>query len=452
MTLNLDLLDNWKGAAFMSPSYQTELYVRIHQELLKIPIIDCHEHLQREKELPQGADIHIGRFFAHYASCDLISAGMPVRHITKVQTDQKLFPVERWELLAPWYSRAWNTTYCEALRIAIRDIYGIDDFSTSNINALTEAMQQQIKPGFTRKIFDKVNIDFAMNNPFQVNLVFNPDFNPDNFICDMTDDFTNFPIRELEEQADQDILCLDDYLKVIDCYFERDGRCTSAFKVGRAYDRLLYWEDVPRSSIEKTFNRLLDFNDQPSSKEKQALEDFILHYLCRKCGEYGLRMKFHTGLQEGNGNIISNSRAALMVNLFMKYSKTGFDIYHISYPYQEELLTLAKNFPNVTIDFCWMWIINPTAARRALSDMLDAVPANKIHGFGGDYIFVEGTYAHAVITRREIARVLCQKIETGRFTEEYAIDVAKMLLRENALENFDLQARRTAFKVRAGEI
>ena len=148
---------------------------------------------------------------------------------------------------------------------------------------------------------------------------------------------------------------------------------------------------MPKSAVENTFNRLLAFNDRPDRRDIQALEDFILHYLCRKCGEYDLRMKFHTGIHGGNGNIITNSRAALMANLFMKYPKTGFDVFHISYPYQEELAVLAKNFPNVTVDFCWMWIINPSTARRALSDMLDAIPANKIHGFGGDYVFVEGT-------------------------------------------------------------
>ena len=171
-----------------------------------------------------------------------------------------------------------------------------------------------------------------------------------------------------------------------------------------------------------------------------------MHYLCCKCGEYGIRMKFHAGIHAGNGNIVTNSRAALMSNLFMKYPKTGFDIYHISYPYQEEMAVLAKIFPNVTVDFCWMWIVNPSAGRRALSDMFDTVPANKIHGFGGDYIFVEGSYGHASIARREIARVLCEKIEEGRFTEEYAIEIGRMLLRDNAIENFSLDNRRKAFK------
>lgn len=432
----------------MQKSFETRLYKRIHDEISKIEIIDCHEHLQRESELPHGKDIHIGRFFTHYANCDLISAGMPVSDMNRVQTDTELTPKDRLALLSPWYKKAYNTAYCESLRIAVRDLYGIEDISQDNVDRLTEIMRKKIRPGFTRKVFDRGLIDFAMMNPFGPKLVYNPDFSFDCFICDMTDGFTGLDIQRLAKESGINILCLDDYLRVIDFYFDRDAKCAGAFKVGRAYDRILLWEDIPKSGVEKTFNRLLSFNDRPDRHEIQELENFIMHYLCRKCGEYDIRMKFHTGIQEGNGNVITNSRAALMSNLFLKYPRTGFDIYHISYPYQEELTVLAKNFSNVTVDFCWMWIINPSASRRALSDMLDTVPANKIHGFGGDYIFAEGTYGHAVMARREIARVLCEKIEEGRFSEEYAVKVGRMLLRDNAMENFDLDKRRKAFKKR----
>ena len=432
----------------MRKSFETELYKNLHGEISKTEMIDCHEHLQRDSELPQGDDIHIGRFFTHYANSDLVSSGMPISDMNRVQTDSKLTPKERWALLASWYKKSYNTSYCESLRIAIRELYDIEDFSADTVEKLTELMRKEINGGFTRRVFDRANIDFAMTNPFGPKLIYNPDFAFDCFICDMVDSFTKLEVQALAEQSGIDILCFDDYLRVIDFYFDRDARSASAFKVGRAYDRILLWEDVPKGSVEKTFNRLLAFNDRPDRREIQKLEDFIMHYLCRKCGEYGIRMKFHTGIQEGSGNVITNSRAALMSNLFMKYPKTGFDIYHVSYPYQEELAVLAKNFANVTVDFCWMWVINPSAGRRALSDMLDTVPANKIHGFGGDYIFAEGSYGHAVIARCEIARVLCEKIEEGRFGEKYAAEIGRMLLRDNAVENFGLNERRKASKER----
>lgn len=430
----------------MTYSYESALYRRLHDALTLVPAIDCHEHLQRESELPVGEQLNIGRFFAHYANCDLVSAGMPAAEMDRVRDGANgLNARERWALLKPWYGKAWNTAYCESLRIALRELYGIEDFADDTVEQLTAAMRREIKPGFTRRVFDQAGIDYALTDAFGPRPVFNADFDPACFMVDMHDYFTSCPIAQLEADSGMEIKCLDDYLQLIDFYFARNTRCACAFKVTRAYDRTLTWEEVPRSAVEGTFNRLLASNDLPYSREMQAVEDFIMHYLVRKCGEYKLRMKFHTGLQEGNGNIITNSRAALMCNLVWKYPQTSFDFFHISYPYQEELTVMAKNFANVTIDFCWMWIINPAAGRRALSDMLDTVPANKIHGFGGDYIFVEGSYSHAAIARREIARVLAEKVEEGRFTEEYARQVGAMLLRDNAVENFGLTERRAAF-------
>jgi len=55
-------------------------------------------------------------------------------------------------------------------------------------------MRNKIRPGFTRKVFDRAHIDFAMTNPFGPKLIYNPDFQFDCFICDMTDHFTGFDI------------------------------------------------------------------------------------------------------------------------------------------------------------------------------------------------------------------------------------------------------------------
>ncbi|MGB9588867.1 MAG: hypothetical protein ACPL7O_11865, partial [Armatimonadota bacterium] len=123
----------------------------------------------------------------------------------------------------------------------------------------------------------------------------------------------------------------------------------------------------------------------------------------------------------------------------------------ISWPYTEELIDICKNFANVYVDFAWAWIINPPACRRFLSDMLETVPLTKIHGFGGDFIFVEGSYGHSVIARREITRVLAEKVEEGRFSEEYAVYIANRLLRENANENFRIEEKRKIFAKRAME-
>ena len=83
-----------------------------------------------------------------------------------------------------------------------------------------------------------------------------------------------------------------------------------------------------------------------------------------------------------------------------------------------------------------MHIVSPTAARTALHEMLDMVPANKIFGFGGDYRYPELSYAHLVMARRNIATVLAERVEAGTFTEEEAAEIGRWLLLDNPARLF----------------
>ncbi len=86
-------------------------------------------------------------------------------------------------------------------------------------------------------------------------------------------------------------------------------------------------------------------------------------------------------------------------------------LFHIGYPYYEEMLSIAKHFPNANIDMCWAWIINPLAAKDFLKKHLVTAPANKLSVFGGDYIPVELVPGHAAIARQGIARALPELVD-----------------------------------------
>lgn len=430
---------SWAGEEM----YNSEIYRMISGEVDKIRIIDTHEHLTHQHGLMWADKIDFGRLFVHYANSDLISAGMPPEAIANVSNPESPWDVPtKWKAIEPYYLKTWNTGYCECLRIAIRDIFGIEDLSADTVEELSARMHDVSRGTWTREIFDKANIDIALEHGAYQSPVYTREKRSDLFLYDMVDDFTNLNLEPLLKDSGLEVPDLDGYLLLIDWYFDKFAKEASAFKTARAYDRSLSFEDVPQDHASGIFDRLLKQGNHLTHPERNALEDFIMHYCIKSAGDHNLPVKFHTGLQEGNSNDIRNSRAGLLVNLFMKYPKTKFDIYHISWPYTEELISICKNFPNVYIDFCWAWIFNPPAARRYLSDMLETVPLNKIHGFGGDFIFVEGTYGHSRIARREISRVLTEKVEEGRFNECYAIKAAIMILRENAIENFHINEKR----------
>ncbi len=162
-----------------------------------------------------------------------------------------------------------------------------------------------------------------------------------------------------------------------------------------------------------------------------ALQDYLMHYALGLANRRNLTFQFHTGLLEGNGNVLSNSDPALLSNLFIQYPDVDFDLFHISYPYQGVACALAKMFPNVYIDMCWAHIISSSQCVSALHDFLDAVPYNKISGFGGDYLFADGVYGHLHISRQNISRALSGKVEQGVFGAEKALAIAKALYYDN---------------------
>ncbi len=109
-----------------------------------------------------------------------------------------------------------------------------------------------------------------------------------------------------------------------------------------------------------------------------------------------------------------------------------------TYPYGHTAGALAKTFPNVYLDLAWLYIISPRVAEDSLAEFIETVPGNKILGFGGDYGYVEGIYAHAVMARDVIAAVLARKVQDRYLTEAEAGQLATRLLRTNALELYKL--------------
>jgi predicted TIM-barrel fold metal-dependent hydrolase len=208
-----------------------------------------------------------------------------------------------------------------------------------------------------------------------------------------------------------------------------------------AYDRRLDYDMVPAADAAPTFERHLRNGDTLRPEERKTFEDHLFHYCVRKAAEHHLPVKLHTGYYAGENRMPLHRVGANpgdMCELLMAHPDLSFDFMHITYPYQDEAIAIAKQFPNAYIDMCWAWIINPAAAERFLREYLAAAPANKILTFGGDYCPIELSVGHARIARRGIARVLAGMMEDGELSESELPELADRLLRRNARELFDV--------------
>jgi len=121
----------------------------------------------------------------------------------------------------------------------------------------------------------------------------------------------------------------------------------------------------------------------------------------------------------------------------MAHPTARFVIMHITYPYQDEAIVLAKHYPNAYIDLCWAWIINPVASVRFVKEFLKAAPANKLFTFGGDYTLVEMVPGHARMARQGLAQAVSELVDEGWVESRDVHDLVERLMRGNAHEVFD---------------
>ena len=420
----------------------------LKEHIDNIWVVDTHEHLTNEDDWLAADEglVDFSRFFVHYASVDVVSAGMPQADLTKMQKPETPLD-EKWALLEPYWKKAGNTAYCKAVDEAIKDLFGLPGLNKDTYKPLAGKMREMRKPGYYHHVLKekariaKSVLNTGMDRPDPEFFV--PVASFDHFVMVRTRD----ELKNLERESETSIHSLDDLVSALGKALEKKLEfAIAAVKSPIAYCRTLYFEHPAKPEAENAFNQIFtergfyreDGAHGISSGAGKALQDYMFHKLVQMCVEHNKPMQVHTGIQEGNGNYLAQSNPALMNDIFMKYPEARFDIFHAGYPYWEELGVLAKMFPGVHADLCWTNIISPAASRRALDEWLEVIPASKIFAFGGDYIFVEGAYAHSKFARYNVTKVLADKTDNGYFTLDEARRVADMVLRNNAKEFFKL--------------
>ncbi|MHA2057324.1 MAG: amidohydrolase family protein [Candidatus Thorarchaeota archaeon] len=431
-------------------------YQDIKQFVDGIRIIDTHEHLPEESErIEQKVDL-LATFFPHYASSDLRSAGMSEEDLVTIRNPEISLD-ERWLIVEPWWEKIRNTAYARCLEIVARDLYEVDGINTETYQELSEKIKQRNKKGLYEWVLKKSSgIDISINNTLDSNVDLVDDidrtfFRPVRQFNDFLHVRDRDALEQLGKQVGGSIHSFREMVSALESEFIRLQGKIVGVKISLAYTRPIYFEKVSFSEADKAFNEIFKGNrfkvfetpeilkvvpEEIDSSTHQVIQDYLVHKIIREAMRRKLPIQIHTGLHEGNENILSNSNPELLTNLFMEYNEAQFDIFHGGWPYSDELGALAKNFPNVYIDMCWMHIISPTRSQTALSQWLDEVPANKILGFGGDYLFVEGVYGHSVIARENVVKVLVSKVNDGVYSLDQAKKYAQWILRENALQLF----------------
>ncbi len=410
-------------------------------------IVDTHEHLDEEATRLRQPN-NLTRLFKFYAFDDVATAGLSPEAQQRFY-DPEVSGQEQWKLIRSIWPFVRHTGYCQAIRLSIKELYGIDDLRDDTIEPLLERIARRNRPGVLRWILEDVcGIECCLVNAIDAppGDLCRTTAHPGLFLFDLgvaplcANDLKVEPYEKFSGIACHNLA---DWKRILDFYFTRWGGQVVAIKNQCAYWRTLKFDDVPESEAAPLFEKWLLRKEAVTGAERKAVQDFNFHYCIRRAIDLNLPVKIHTGYHAGQGYMdMSLFQPKDLANLFRQYPRARFDLFHIGYPEHLDVVALVKQYGNVWADLCWTWIIDPQASLQFVRHALSALPSNKMFGFGGDYGFADVAYGHSRIARDGIALALSEAVREGRLTRADAKAVARRWLRENAMEFYRIQEKR----------
>jgi uncharacterized protein len=435
----------------------TMVRTEIEQKIYATPFVDTHEHLIEESQRLAGPSPDAPLFvcqdwaylFVHYALDDLKVAGM-----TEVEIAQFMSPdvssADKWKLFAPFWPAIRQTGYGRAVLLSIQKLYGEEDVEASSVQRITDKLRAGVRKGYYYHILRNVaNVELCQVN--SLDRTFRETEYPDLLYQDLSTVAlgSEVEIDHLRRETGLPVATLAECYQAIDWYFESYGQQAVATKNQSAYSRRLNYQPVPAEVAAPLFERLATDQNSLNASELLAVRDHLWRYTVRRATDYHLPVKMHTGYYAGTGYMPLERVSQNLKDLcpvLQDFPNTKFVLMHICYPYQDELIALAKQYPNVYVDLCWAWIVNPAATVRFVKEFLMAVPANKIFTFGGDYTAVENVVGHAEIARRGLTRVLTELVDERWLSEPEALALVEPLMRGNAWSTFRIAEKSRAAK------
>lgn len=435
---------------------QSRHYEELRGFLKEIPLIDCHDHT--EQVGPKYSDA-IEVLISGYFLSDLWSASSD-KDITFIQDKTKSIQ-ERWPVLKRAWNRCCYTGYAQVTRLVMKEFYGESELTIEALNRMQTRLLDLSDEKVFEGILDKANIAARLENVYYgqfeavegnfskaVRAVLDGTFKtpPRSKIVIPLPRFHDVidynSIQDIASAVDRAVTCLDEYIGACQNIFKGYKSFGAvAFKDPSAYGRNINFGSPTKHQAEEVFNRLMDDPRRKLScpDESKMLGDYLFNEFMRMARDLGLPVQMHTGHLAGIRNDIANANAIHLRSLIERHPEVRFDLFHANWPYSGELLFLAKNYPNVTIDFCWANIIDPVYCQRLFKQALSSVPHGKIHGYGSDFLgCADRAWAHAEIARDNIAIALSEVIDMDYLGIAEAKAVAYDWLFGNANKFFKL--------------
>jgi hypothetical protein len=437
------------------------LFTRTLQTVTAQPVIDCHEHIDAsDGSLGQSFTDPIQAIAHHYITSDLLTAGASREQLLWLK-DPAVSLDERWAVFAPLWQAVQHTAYGRVTRLVLQQQYGLAELTRASLDVVAQKLQPRSEQywvdllhaaGIRALISDVLSpssrdipanglpgpsLRGFLEGQWRAPAIWHGVFSLPGF-----HDVRSHEIIEIAAAlGGAPITRLEDYEQAVFTLIRRGLKMgLVALKDQSAYRREIAYDLPPRADAERLFNRVLIEPRCPLGyPESKPLDDYLFHQFVRFAGELGVPVQIHTGHMAGFYNRVDKANAVHLAPLLEMYPHVQFDLFHGNWPYMGDLLFLAKNYANVTVDLCWLPAIDPLYCVELIKRLVMTAPNTRLHAFGGDYRGApEYSVAHLSLARECIATALTDLVEMGWLSETDVPALSRAWLFDNPNRFFHL--------------
>jgi uncharacterized protein len=419
---------------------QTRSDQKLFAEISKIHAIDNHAHPLKYVATGEKAD-------------DEFDA-LPLDAIEEFPLPVRLSPTNP-EFIGAWHA-LYQYSYNDMSELHVRELLGVK-----------QRIMNERQDGYPAWVLDQLNIETMLAN----RIALGRGLTAPRFRWVPFDDALIFPLSNVAaEQSNRDYsgfypaeerllkryladlnlsalpASLNEYLAnvVKPTLLRQKQNGAIAVKFEAAYLRKLDFDHPNESRARAIYLRYVKSGVAPPADYK-VLQDFLFYYIARESGALGMAVHIHCIAGFGGYYRQSGSDPLLLETILneQELRKTNFVILHGGYPFTKQTASLLSK-PNVYADFsAQTFVTYPRELSEILRNWLESYPDKILFGtdafsFGPEVGWPEVAWLSNTTARQALALALQGMIDDGEISSVRALELARMVLRENALKLYHL--------------
>ncbi|MBL7200420.1 MAG: amidohydrolase family protein [Anaerolineae bacterium] len=448
----------------------------LYEELCELAVIDAHEHLPSEAEYLSYGYCGPNLFAGGYVWHDLESAGMSSAFKATLR-DGGHRPVDTWwPQIRPYWQHVQHTSYSRALRITARDLYGLDEISDATVGALAERVEADNAPGLYRRVLQE-----RCGIRLSITCVDQAGFPDDPGLCGLSTwmmgalnpSWDRAKLDALAARSGVEVHSLEDAGAAAQALLRQDlERGAVGFKIRVAdfgvpdlrqaeaeFRRAAGSRSILSASVLEARAPLaagsrsilsasvlearapLAAGSSESDGTFRSLRDYLFDRCLDVAAEADVPVAVHTGYWDDFRELDPK----FLLGIAARRRDVRFDLFHLGMPMVRDALLIGKSYPNVTLNLTWCPVISQVQTCRALDELLDLVPLNKVIAFGGDYrVAVQKVWGHLVMARECVAVALAKRVQDGDLDRAEAMRIARMWFDDNPARIYRIEGEPAA--------